>query len=66
MSPHYFVHIIGHAEPLPLNYDEYEALHRDMQELTTDRCFSVSIEGKATFTFRVSAVAMIEERSKGY
>jgi hypothetical protein len=64
MSAKYFAHIGGHAEPVPLSSEEYEALRRDLDgERLMDRFHSIVVDGKVRFSFRTTKVSMIEERS---
>lgn len=63
MNESYFVHIFGHAEPLPLDQQTYEKLRGELSSTNPPTGFySIDVAGKAKFSFRVSSVAMIEER----
>jgi hypothetical protein len=63
MNEGYFVHILGHAEPLPLDHQTYETLRKELSGTNSPTGFySINVAGKAKFSFRISSVAMIEER----
>ncbi len=64
MNESYFVHIAGHAEPLPLDHQTYNKLREELSATIAPTGFcSIDVAGKAKFSFRVSSVAMVEERS---
>jgi hypothetical protein len=63
MNERYFVHILGHAEPLPLDHQTYGKLSEELSGTNPPTgYYLINVAEKAKFSFRASSVAMIEER----
>lgn len=66
MNEEYLVHIIGRPDPLPIDYNEYEAIRKALNGESQSRDFhSIVVDGKSRFSFTMNSVAMIEQRTKG-
>lgn len=67
MNEEHFVYVIGCAgKPLPISAQEYEALRQELSwgQPRTGGFHNIIVEGRSTFSFRTSSVAMIESRTK--
>lgn len=65
MNEEHFVNIIGQAEPMSINQQDYESIRRSLTGESELDFFSIIVGGKSNYLFRASSVAMIERRAKG-
>jgi hypothetical protein len=65
MNEEHFVYVIGCAgKPLPISAQEYDTLREEQVNPSKNALHSITVDGRSTFSFRTSSVAMIERRSK--